>query len=131
MEPITVLSCALLAGAAVGVEATAEQAIKDSYEGLKTMLIYAWKKKTDSSDESNEANYLLESFEKDPEVFEAPLVKKISENVDLTDEIILKAQELLRLTDSEGYSSGKYNINISDAKGVQVGDNNVQHNTFN
>ena len=38
MDPITVIVTALATGAAAGVGATAEQGLKDAYEGLKTFV---------------------------------------------------------------------------------------------
>ena len=36
----------------------------------------------------------------------------------------------MELVDREGAKSGKYNVRIKGAKGVQVGDSNVQINKF-
>jgi len=39
MEPVTVIAGALVAGAAAGLKSTAEQAVKDSYAGLKRLIL--------------------------------------------------------------------------------------------
>lgn len=38
MDPVTIIVCALAAGAAAGLKPTAEKAIKDAYEGLKSLI---------------------------------------------------------------------------------------------
>lgn len=38
MEPVTIIITALALGAATGVKSIAEQAVKDGYEGLKTLI---------------------------------------------------------------------------------------------
>ena len=40
------------------------------------------------------------------------------------------ARVLMELIDQIGSRSGKYRVTIADSKGVQVGDHNVQVNTF-
>ncbi|WP_138968474.1 hypothetical protein [Streptomyces sp. YIM 121038] len=44
--------------------------------------------------------------------------------------IVSAAQRVLELTDPSGVANGKYLVDARQAKGVQVGDHNVQHNTF-
>ena len=43
MAPITLITTALVFGIVAGVKPTAEQAIKDMYEGLKTLIIDRYK----------------------------------------------------------------------------------------
>lgn len=38
MDPITIIVTALVAGAAAGLKPTAEQVVKDAYEGIKTLI---------------------------------------------------------------------------------------------
>jgi hypothetical protein len=40
------------------------------------------------------------------------------------------AQRLLALTDPAGTRSGTYQVDLRQARGAQVGDHNIQHNTF-
>ena len=44
-------------------------------------------------------------------------------------EIMKKVEELMKQADPEGASTGKYDLR--GAKGVQIGDQNTQTNTFN
>jgi len=44
MEPITTLVSALIAGAAAALKPTAETAVKDAYNALKTLILSRWKK---------------------------------------------------------------------------------------
>jgi hypothetical protein len=34
------------------------------------------------------------------------------------------------MLDAAGSSAGKYRVTVSGSQGVQVGDDNIQHNTF-
>jgi hypothetical protein len=43
---------------------------------------------------------------------------------------VAAAQRLLHLADPGGHAAGKYAVDIREAKGVQVGDGNVQVNHF-
>ena len=48
-----------------------------------------------------------------------------------TDEqVIAAAQRLLELMNPAESAAGKYRVDLREAKGVQVGDHNTQHNTF-
>ena len=38
MDPVTIIVSALVAGAAAGLQPTAEQAIKDAYNGIKALM---------------------------------------------------------------------------------------------
>lgn len=133
MEPISMIVGALALGAAKALKGTANEAVQDSYKGLKTAVIHHWKKHAggDENKLAQEANILIESFENDPDIFLAPLEKKISTMIPKpTPELIEKAQDLHKILDEEGFNAGKYNINVNHSQGVQVGDNNTQTNNF-
>jgi hypothetical protein len=112
MEPISLILAALVAGTAE----TASSLVKDTYEGLKTLI------KRKFADNSA-AKLVLEEHEKDPETYEIPLKKKLIEaDIDQDEQIIKKAQELLTTLKPEEAKLGKFNINIAgDVKGI-VGD---------
>jgi len=44
MDPLTLILSAILAGAAAAAKPTAEQAVKDAYAGLKTVIESLWKR---------------------------------------------------------------------------------------
>ncbi|MEH1795632.1 hypothetical protein [Nostoc sp.] len=125
MEPISIIIAALGAGAIAATKDTAGTAVKDAYQGLKTLI----KKKFESEPK---AQMVLEEHETDPETYEAPLKKKLPEaGVDRDAEIIKAAQELLKQEKPEESVAGKYNtVFQGEVKGIQVGDRNKQENKF-
>ncbi len=125
MEPISLIITALSAGAIAAAKDTAGTAVKDAYQGLKTLI----KKKFESEPK---AQMVLEEHETDPETYEAPLKKKLAEaGADKDAEIIKLAQELLKQEKPEESAAGKYNtVFQGEVKGAQVGDRNTQTNTF-
>ncbi len=48
MEPISMLVGALVAGASSALKDTANQAVKDTYQGLKNLVIEHWKSDIDT-----------------------------------------------------------------------------------
>lgn len=125
MEPVSMIIAALGAGAIAATKDTAGTAVKDAYQGLKTLI----KKKFESEPK---AQMVLEEHETDPETYEAPLKKKLVEaGVDQDAEIIKAAQELLKQEKPEESAAGKYNtVFQGEVKGIQVGDRNKQENKF-
>lgn len=125
MEPISMIIAALGAGAIAATKDTAGTAVKDAYQGLKTLI----KKKFAGEPK---AEMVLEEHETDPETYEAPLKKKLAEaGVDKDEQIIKLAQELLKQVKPEESAGGKYNtVFQGEVKGAQVGDRNTQENKF-
>ncbi|MBG1266855.1 hypothetical protein [Nostoc sp. WHI] len=125
MEPISLIIAALGAGAIAATKDTAGTAVKDAYQGLKTLI----KKKFESEPK---AQMVLEEHETDPETYNAPLKKKLAEaGVDQDAEIIKLAQELLKQEKPEESAAGKYDtVFQAEVKGAQVGDGNKQENKF-
>ncbi len=121
MEPTSLIIAALVAGATKA----AGDIAPDLYNGLKALI----KRKFAGEPK---AEMVLEEHEKDPETYEAPLKKKLQEaGADKDEEIIKKAQELLKQLEPEESASGKYNIVFqAEVKGGQFGDHNTQTNTF-
>ncbi len=111
MEPVTLILSALAAGAAKAAGDT----VPDGYKALKELI----KRKFASKPQ---AEMVLEEHEKDPETYEVPLKKKLIEaDVDKDEEIIKKAQELLKLANPEEAAKGTFNIKTGDVKGVVAG----------
>ena len=112
MEPTSLIIAALVAGA---TKAAGEIA-PDIYNGLKTLI-----KRKFAGDPT--AEMVLEEHNKDPETFDAPLKKKLADTgADKDNEIIEKAQELLKQLEPKESAAGKFNLNIAgDVKGI-VGD---------
>ncbi len=121
MEPLSLILAALVAGAAKA----ASDVAPDAYVGLKALI-----KRKFAGDAK--AEMVLEEHELDPQTYEAPLKKKLTEAAVDQDHVILKAaQELMEQLNPEESASGKYQVTFQgEAKGVQVGDGNTQTNTF-
>lgn len=111
MEPVTLILSALATGAAKA----AGDAAPDAYKALRELI----KRKFASKPQ---AEMVLEEHEKDPETYEVPLKKKLIEaDIDKDEEIIKKAQELLKSANPQEAAQGKYNITAEQIKGI-VGD---------
>src|SRR6266566_9248916 len=95
MDPITLILMALGSGAAAALKPTAEQAVKDAYAGLKTLLQRKFAGKP-------AAEVVLTEYEKKPDVWKAPLEAGIKETgTDQDQDIIAAAKKLLELTHPE------------------------------
>jgi len=104
--------------------ATATVAARETYRGLRERVAARF-----AGNPSREI--VLAEHQKDPEVWRAPLAAALTETGAATDpEVVEAAQQLLDLLDEDGARRGKYSVDVRGAQGVQVGDNNVQTNTF-
>lgn len=110
---------ALAAGGTAGATAAASTAVTDAYQGLKTALGRVFSRaRTEPA--------VLDADEVTPDAWEARLGAALRASGAGDDpEVLAAARALLDLT------GGKYRLDLRDAKGVQVGDGNTQHNTFN
>ncbi|MBE9059079.1 hypothetical protein [Sphaerospermopsis sp. LEGE 08334] len=122
MEPISLILAALVAGATAAVKDTAGQAVKDAYKGLKDLM----KKKFEGDPVAQVLVDAKPEQIKDAEVLLKNSITKAG--VDKDDAIIKAAEEIMKKEDPEGASTGKYDLR--GAKGVQVGNQNTQTNTF-
>jgi hypothetical protein len=122
MDPVSLIEVALASGAAAGVKDTASSAVRDAYEGLKTKVkgLFTGRQR---------AELVLAEHEVAPDTWKAPLISELTET-GVDDDLIAAAQALMRLIDAEGSLVGKYSVDTRGSQGVQVGDGNVQNNTF-
>jgi len=121
MDPITLILTALATGATAGASATATEAVKDSYNGLKTLIKRKFKKK-----KKPEAEIVLNKHEEKPNVWEAPLKEALVETATDKDvKIIRAAQKLMALVNPQQAAMGKFNVQIigSNVQGFIQGDN--------
>jgi hypothetical protein len=129
MDPVTLIVTALAAGASAGVldalKDNAKDAAKAAYAKLRGLV------RTRVAGNPG-AELALAEHQADPENWAAPLKAKLT-LVGAGDdaELVAAAQALMDLVDRAGAKAGKYHVTISGGQGVQVGEGNVQHNTFN
>ena len=115
---------ALAAGAALGVKDTASQAVKDAYGSLKALVHRRLAGRGDGE-------LVLARFEESPDTWEAPVAKELTVTRAGDDaRLVAAAQALMALADAAGFQAGKYTIQVHGGQGVQVGEHNIQHNTF-
>ena len=112
MDPITVIATALALGAAAGLKPTAEQAIKDAYAGLKTLI----KKKY--------STVSVDQLEKEPEskarrsVVEEDLAGTPADN---DDELLAQARKLLAAIHTHApEAAATIGVRLAYFKGVGV-----------
>ncbi|MDZ8028953.1 MAG: hypothetical protein RMY36_030640 [Nostoc sp. SerVER01] len=105
MEPVSIILTALMTGAAEAIGG-------DAFNSLKNLIKRKFVGKS-------KAEMILAEYEKQPEVWEAPLKAELVEvGADKDEDILKKAKELLELVKPQEIS-GTSNINIGgDAKGV-------------
>jgi hypothetical protein len=75
---------------------------------------------------------VLAQYEQAPDIFRYPLEYELTRSGAATDVELLAAARALAelLPDDLGSAAAKYNVTISNSSGVQVGDGDVQANTF-
>jgi hypothetical protein len=124
MSAIVAITAALAAGAGAGLKDTTSVAVRDGYTGLKDLL----KRRFGGHDE--QAVQALEADETEPGVWQARIGDALTASGAADDEQVLAAaRQLLDLADPA--LAAKYQADLREAKGVQVGDHNIQTNTFN
>ncbi len=113
MDPVSLILQALVTGAAKAAGDIAQ----DTYKGLKALIQRKFADKGKSG-----ADYVLAKHEEKPEAWQEPLKAELVEvEADKDEEIIKKAQELLKLANPQEAAQGKYNIKAEQIKGI-VGD---------
>jgi hypothetical protein len=121
---VDVIVTAQAAGAGAGGGDVAKAALMDVYGVLRDGLRHRLVGRTS-------ATRALELEAADPEVWRARLEADLIDSGAADDEVILAAaRRLLELALPKVSSPGKYVIDVREAKGVQIGDSNIQRNTF-
>ena len=125
MDPITLIITALGAGIAAGSKDTASAAVKDAYNGLKTLIQRKFSGKPT-------AEMALLQHEQKPEVWKAPLEEELKQTGATQDkEIIEAAQKLMQLVQPQQAAMGKYNVQIAgNVYGYAQGDGQTVNMTF-
>jgi hypothetical protein len=121
MDPGTLIVTAL--GATAAREA-ASDAVRDAYRRLRAQTKRRLAGRA-------AAEYVLDKHEEAPETWQAPLTAElVRAGADGDPELLSAARTLLDLVDEPGARAGKYSITIRSSQGIQVGDHNIQVNTF-
>lgn len=128
MDPITLIITALAAGAASGAIDGLKDTAKDAALAVYAKLRGLAHKRVAARPDGDRA---LARFETSPVTWKPVLTEELTESGAADDaELLAAAKELMELIDRAGASRGKYNVTITGGEGVQVGDGNVQTNTF-
>ena len=125
MDPVSLIVAALVAGAAASAKDVTSQAVKDAYAGLKTVLsrLFADKLK---------AQVIIEEHEADPQTYEKPLKKLLTEaHADQDADLLAAAERVIMLVQPQQIGMGKFSIqNTGTVQGQNVGDQNTITQTF-
>lgn len=125
MTELELIAAALATGAGTGITEITSGAIRDSYARLRDAL------RRRLASRGERAIQALESEETEPAAWLANLGEDLTAvGADHDEAVLSAARELLTLLDPIGARAGKYSLDLRMAKGVQVGDHNVQTNTF-
>lgn len=120
LSNVELIVAALSAGAAAGLTDTASAAVRDTYASLKRLLRPRLR---------GDAAELLDAEETDPDFWESRLGEELTDSGAVTDvEILAAASRLLELAGLQVV--GKYRVEVSESKGVQIGDHSTQTNHF-
>jgi hypothetical protein len=124
MDPISLILAAVLAGVAKGAGQAATNAVQDAYRGLRDAL----KRRLGDKPAAEQA---LEQYTEDPKAWKDNLEVHLKQaGADQDPAVLEAAASVMRLADPAGASTGKYNVNLAGAQGVQVGEGNTQTNYF-
>jgi hypothetical protein len=124
MDPVSLIVMALAAGAGLGLKDAASSAVMDAYNGLKALA----RRKLASRPK---AELVLAEHEQAPTVWDKPLAAELTAAGAANDQdLVAAAQAVMALVDAAGSAAGKYQVVVQGSQGVQVGDHNIQHNTF-
>jgi hypothetical protein len=128
MDPITLIVAALVAGAATGaldeLKDGTKAGVKAAYAKLRALA-------TRKVAGNPGAEAALAEIEADPETWKAPLAVKLTQLGAANDQdLVTAAKAFMDLIDEAGAKAGKYNVTITNAHGVQIGDGNTQFNSF-
>ncbi|MDH3317054.1 MAG: hypothetical protein OEN48_14385 [Betaproteobacteria bacterium] len=117
MDPISTILAALAAGAVAAAKETAGTAIKDAYEGLKSLI----KKKFG---DKNLVKAAVDAHASEPQPSEAILRPALKEAaVDQDAELLAAAKALLAKADSDGSISRRYSLQVTgNVQGIVQGD---------
>ena len=128
MDPITLIVAALAAGASGGAISALQDDVKGAVVAAYGKLRGLVAKRVAGNPG---AELALTEHDADPEHWQAPLAAKLTQLGAADDaDLVAAAKALMELLDGSGARAGKYNVTITNARGVQLGDGNTQINHF-
>jgi hypothetical protein len=129
IDSVDLVVAALSAGAVAGLTDTASTVVKDAYEALKSLTRKALRQ--GDGDIDGQAKGLLDDRLADPEAYGEELREELAAAGAGADaELVSAAQKVLELIDPAEASVGKYQVEVRDSQGVQVGDGNIMTLNF-
>lgn len=135
IESVELVVAALATGAAAGTRETASAAVSDAYSGAKKLALRVLRRAEPVP------SVMVEAVETDA-ITAADDEPAVSQRRELAaaltaagagadDELVAAALKVVELADPAGSQAGKCRVLLHGNKGVQVGDSNIQNNTFN
>jgi len=123
MDPVSLVVGAMAAGALAGTSQVAGTAVQDAYDALREMV----RRRLGGS----RAGEVLEAQDVGSQLWQARLSEAVvGTGIEEDADALRAAQRLMALLDATGAAAGKYTVDLRGAQGVQVGDDNTQHNQF-
>ncbi|MGY1942803.1 hypothetical protein [Nocardia asiatica] len=123
MDPFTVIVTALIAGAAAGGQEAASETVRDAYRAIR--------RRVGRSGADAQARAALEANETSPGSDVAALEAAVIRAGGVDDsQLRALAAQLLEALPTADTERARHHIDLRHAKGVQLGDNNTQNNTF-
>jgi hypothetical protein len=124
VDPITLIVTALAAGAGEALQDNVKDTVKAAYVKLRGLVKLRLEGHSDGE-------LALEGSGAAAEKWKAFLVAELKEAGAADDpDLVLAASDLMSLIDPVGVATGKYEVQVINSYGVQVGDHNYQKNTF-
>lgn len=126
MDLVSLIEAALVAGAAASTQDITSQTIKDAYTHLRTLLNHFFAEKPKAQD-------ILDEHASDPETYEKPVKKMLTEaHVDQEADLLTAAQCIIALIQqSPQIGIGKYTIqNTGTVQGQNIADHQEIHQQF-
>ncbi|MFF2188517.1 hypothetical protein [Streptomyces sp. NPDC058155] len=125
MEPVVLITSALAAGAGAAAQDVASAAALDAYSSLRDSVRRLFTGRRDAEE-------ALEQHESDPETWQDALAAALTDaGAAEDDHALAAARDLFQLLGRDpDAASERPMVDLRNAKGVMVGDRNVQNNTF-
>jgi|ERR1039457_1702086 hypothetical protein len=128
MDPIALIVVALATGASAGAIEALKDDVRDAVKAAYVKLRGLAKKRVAGRPDGELA---LERHVTAPQKWESALAGELTEAGAADDaDLVAAAKALMELVDKAGARADKFSVTITDSKGVQVGDGNIQVNRF-